>query len=48
MPFAATDDGFAACGGRFLGDVLGKLVATQVTGGSSTPADGCEKMRVAA
>jgi isoquinoline 1-oxidoreductase beta subunit len=47
LPFAATDDGFAARGGRFLGDVLGKLLATQVTGGSSTVADGFEKMRVA-
>lgn len=47
FPFAATDDGFAAHGARFLGDVLGKFLAAQGTGGSSTVADGYEKMRVA-
>lgn len=47
LPFAATDEGFAARGARLLGDVLGKFLAAQGTGGSSTVADGYEKMRVA-
>jgi len=48
LPFAAIDDGFKARGGRFIADVLGNFpVAAQVTGGSSTVADGYEKMRVA-
>ncbi len=47
LPFAATDEGFTARGARFFGDVLGKFLAAQGTGGSSTVADGYEKMRVA-
>ena len=47
LPFAATDDGLVAGSARFLGDVLGKFLAAQATGGSSTVADGYEKMRVA-
>jgi isoquinoline 1-oxidoreductase subunit beta len=47
FPFAATDDGVLARDARVLGDVLGKFMGTQVTGGSSTVADAYEKMRVA-
>jgi len=47
LPFAATDDGFVARNARLLGDVLGKFLGVQVTGGSSTVADAYEKMRVA-
>src|SRR5262249_34192358 len=47
LPFAATDDGLVAGGARLLGDVLGKFLAAQGPGGSSTVADGYEKMRVA-
>jgi len=47
LPFAATDDGFVARNARVLGDVLGKFLGVQVTGGSSTVADAYEKMRVA-
>ena len=47
FPFAATDDGFLARNGRVFGDVVGKFVGLQITGGSSTVADAYEKMRVA-
>jgi isoquinoline 1-oxidoreductase subunit beta len=47
LPFAATDDGFLARNARVLGDVVGKFMGVQVTGGSSTVADAFEKMRVA-
>ena len=47
LPFAATDNGFLARGGRFVGEVAGKFLAAQLTGGSSTVADAYDKMRVA-
>ena len=47
LPFAATDQGMFAEGARVFGDVLGKFLAVQGTGGSSTVPDAYEKMRVA-
>jgi isoquinoline 1-oxidoreductase beta subunit len=47
FPFAATEEGFIARNARVLGDVAGKFLGVQVTGGSSTVADAYEKMRVA-
>jgi isoquinoline 1-oxidoreductase subunit beta len=47
FPFAATDMGFLARDARVLGDVVGKFLGLQLTGGSSTAADGYEKMRAA-
>jgi isoquinoline 1-oxidoreductase beta subunit len=47
LPFAATDDGFLARNARVFGDVVGKFMGAQVTGGSSTVADAYDKMRVA-
>ena len=47
FPFAATDDGFIARNARVVGDVAGKFLSLQITGGSSTVADAYEKMRVA-
>ena len=47
LPFAATDDGLIARQARVVGDVVGKFLSMQVTGGSSTVADAYEKMRVA-
>lgn len=47
FPVAATDDGFIARNTRVLGDVVGKFLGLQVTGGSSTVADAYERMRVA-
>jgi isoquinoline 1-oxidoreductase beta subunit len=47
FPIAATDDGFVARNGRVFGDVVGKFLSLQITGGSSTVADAYEKMRVA-
>ena len=47
FPVAATDDGLVARKARFLGDVVGKLMGMQLTGGSSTVADAYEKMRMA-
>jgi isoquinoline 1-oxidoreductase beta subunit len=47
FPFAATDNGFLARGARVVGDVAGRFMDLQITGGSSTVADGYEKMRVA-
>ncbi|MFB9262824.1 molybdopterin cofactor-binding domain-containing protein [Bradyrhizobium erythrophlei] len=47
LPFAATDGSFLAREARAFGDVLGKLLGVQVTGGSSTVADAYEKMRMA-
>jgi isoquinoline 1-oxidoreductase beta subunit len=47
LPFSATDNGFIARNARFFGDVGGKFLSVQVTGGSTTVADGYEKMRVA-
>jgi isoquinoline 1-oxidoreductase beta subunit len=47
LPFAATDHGWLAGGARVFADVVGKFMAVQGTGGSSTVADAYEKMRVA-
>jgi isoquinoline 1-oxidoreductase beta subunit len=47
FPVAATDEGFIARNARVFGDVVGKFVGLQITGGSSTVADAYEKMRVA-
>ena len=47
LPFAATDNGLIARNARVLGDVGGKFMGLQITGGSSTVADAYEKMRVA-
>lgn len=47
FPIAATDDGSIARAGRTLGDVLGKFLSLQVTGGSSTVPDAYEKLRIA-
>ena len=47
FPIAATDDGSIARSGRTLGDVLGKFLSLQVTGGSSTVPDAYEKLRIA-
>jgi isoquinoline 1-oxidoreductase beta subunit len=47
FPLAATDDGFMARNARVFGDVGGKFMSLQITGGSSTVADAYEKMRIA-
>ena len=47
LPFAATDHGLVARNARALGDVIGKFMAMQITGGSSSMADGFAKMRSA-
>lgn len=47
FPVAATDHGFIARNARVLGDVMGKVLGLQITGGSSTVADAYDKMRVA-
>ena len=47
FPLAATDMGYRAQKGRLMGDVAGKLIGLQVTGGSSTVPDAYEKLRVA-
>jgi isoquinoline 1-oxidoreductase subunit beta len=47
FPVAATDTSFIAKNARVLGDVGGKFMGAQITGGSSTVSDGYEKMRVA-
>ena len=47
FPFASTDNGLLARSARDLGDVVGKFMGLQVTGGSSTVPDAYEKMRVA-
>ncbi len=47
MPIAATSDSFLARSGREMGDVMGKLIGLQITGGSSTVSDGFDKLRVA-
>lgn len=47
FPIAATSDSFMARTGRGAGDVMGKLLGVQVTGGSSTVADAFDKLRVA-
>ena len=45
FPFAAVDRGILAEGARTVGDVAGKFLKLQLTGGSSTTPDGYEKMR---
>jgi isoquinoline 1-oxidoreductase beta subunit len=47
FPIAATSDTFLARTGRGVGDVMGKLLGVQVTGGSSTVSDAFDKLRVA-
>jgi len=47
LPFAATDEGLLARKARAFGDVGGKFLSLQITGGSSTVPDAYEKMRVA-
>ena len=47
LPFAATDDGLLARKRARLGDVAGKFLSLQITGGSSTVPDAYEKMRIA-
>jgi isoquinoline 1-oxidoreductase beta subunit len=47
FPIAATDDGFIARNARLFGDVVGKFIGLQITGGSSTVPDAYNKMRVA-
>ncbi len=47
LPFASTDMGTLAKGARSMGQVLGKIMGVQVTGGSSTVADAYEKLRIA-
>ena len=47
LPFAATDNGLLARNARVLGDVGGKFLGLQITGGSSTVPDAYEKLRVA-
>ena len=47
FPIAATSDSFGARAGRQMGDVMGKLLGLQLTGGSSTVPDAFDKLRVA-
>ena len=47
FPIAATSDTLLAQAGRQAGDVIGKLVGMQITGGSSTVSDAFDKLRVA-
>lgn len=47
VPIAATSDSFMARTGRGAAGVMGKLLGVQLTGGSSTVADGYDKLRVA-
>ncbi|CAN7596136.1 molybdopterin cofactor-binding domain-containing protein [Acidovorax delafieldii] len=47
FPIAATSDSFGARAGRQMGEVIGKLMGIQLTGGSSTVPDAFDKMRVA-
>lgn len=47
FPIAATSDSFMALSGRVAGEVMSKLAGVQITGGSSTVADGFDKLRVA-
>lgn len=47
FPVAATAEGFGASIMRGLGDVAGKFLGLQLTGGSSTVSDGFDKMRLA-
>ena len=45
LPFMSTDQGFLARNARALGDVAGKFMGVQITGGSSSVPDGFVKMR---
>lgn len=47
LPFAAIDDGFLARSARGGGEVLSRVLGMQITGGSSTVADGFHKLRMA-
>ena len=47
FPIAATDRDLLADAGRQFGDVIGKFMGLQITGGSSTVPDGYQKMRLA-
>ncbi len=47
FPIAAASDSFGAQLGRKMGDVMGKLMGLQLTGGSSTVSDAFDKLRVA-
>jgi len=45
LPFMSTDRGLMARNARAFGDVIGKFMGMQITGGSSTVPDGFDKMR---
>jgi isoquinoline 1-oxidoreductase beta subunit len=47
FPIAATSDSFGARAGRGMGEVVGKLMGLQITGGSTTVADAFDRLRVA-
>ncbi|GAA0294804.1 xanthine dehydrogenase family protein molybdopterin-binding subunit [Rhodovulum strictum] len=47
LPFAATDTGRVAGVARETGDMLGKLMGLQITGGSTTVPDGYDRLRQA-
>jgi len=47
MPIAATNDGFLGKAAHLAGEVAGKLMNMQITGGSSTVPDAYERLRVA-
>ena len=47
FPIAATSDSFGARAGRVAGEVAGKLMGLQITGGSSTVPDAFDRLRVA-
>jgi len=47
FPIAATSDSFIARTARGMGDVMGKMLNLQLTGGSSTVPDAFDKLRVA-
>lgn len=47
FPIPATDEGFLARRAHAFGEVVTKLVGLQITGGSTTVADGYEKLRMA-
>ena len=47
FPIAATDEGALARALRVMGDVGGKFLGLQITGGSSTTPDAFEKLRMA-
>ena len=47
FPIAATNDDLLSRAGRQFGDVIGKFMGLQITGGSTTVPDGYDKMRMA-